>query len=262
MKLYQDELDRLLVRSRGRALDLSAMEHIDLSAAAVLLAHLSAGASWVPPRPLVVRSWLRRVGFNAALSRTPPPEGDSDSLLSFTRLENDADVAATLERLHHRAPAFLGDHLGFDRARCSRFVVVLAELCHNIPEHAEGPGWVAAHRYRFRGRNILKIAVADAGRGVRASYAGRYGTDLQAIEAAFEEHRSRHDDPGRGHGLRQVVKAVKEFGAKITVRSGTAKKAHVPEDMTGWSSVTGLADVPGTQVMIAVPQSPTVRPGG
>ncbi len=254
MNLYQDDLDSLLVQSRGRALDLSSAGRIDLSAAAVLLAHLSAGASWIPPRPLVVRSWLRRVGFNAALTRQPPPEGDSDSLLAFTRLENDADVSSTLERLHQRAPAFLGDHLGFDRAQCSRFVVVLAELCHNIPEHAEGPGWVAAHRYRFRGRNILKIAVADAGRGVRASYAGRYGTDREAIEAAFEEHRSRHDDPGRGHGLREVVKAVKGFGAKITVRSGTAKKAHVPEDMTGWSSVTGLAEVHGTQVMIAVPQ--------
>ncbi len=254
MKLYQDDLDRLLVQSRGRALDLSAAERIDLSAAAVLLAHLGAGASWLPPRPLVVRSWLRRVGFNAALERAPAPEGDSDSLLTFTRLERDADVSAMLERLHHRAPAFLGDHLGFDRAQSSRFVVVLAELCHNIPEHAEGPGWVAVHRYRFRGRNILKIAVADAGRGVRASYGDRYLTDREAIEAAFEEHRSRHDDPGRGHGLREVVKAVKGFGAKITVRSGTAKKAYVPESMTGWSSVTGLAAVPGTQVLIAVPQ--------
>lgn len=254
MNLYQDGLDALLVRARGRALDLSGCTRVDLSAAAVLLAHLASGAAWVPPRPLVVRSWLRRVGFSAALARTAPPEGDSDSLLPFTRVETDADVSAVLERLHRRAPAFLGEHLGFGRSECARFVVVLSELCHNVPEHAEGPGWVAAHRYRYRGRNILKIAVADAGRGLRASYGGRCAGDREAIERAFEEHRSRHDDPGRGHGIREVVKAVKGFGAKITVRSGTAKKAHVPEEMRGWARAEGLAEIRGTQVMIAVPE--------
>jgi hypothetical protein len=253
-RLSHDELDGQLVRSRGRVLDLSRVETVDLSAAAVLLVHLTTGGHWTEPRALVTRSWLRRVGFFAALAgEPPPPEGDSDALLVFTRIETDADVTALLDRVHKRAPQFLGEHLGFSALESAHFVILLAELCHNIPEHACGPGWVAAHRYRFRGRNILKIAVADAGRGLRASYGDRYASDADAIRAAFEEHRSRHDDPGRGHGVRQVVKTASEFGAKITVRSGEVKRAHVPEGMTGWSNVSGLQHVAGTQVLIAVP---------
>ncbi|MCE9581894.1 MAG: ATP-binding protein [Planctomycetes bacterium] len=254
MKLYQDDLDRLLVASRGAAVDLSRAEHVDLPVAAILLVHLHSGGAWIPPQTLVVRSWLRRVGFTAALEGGPPPERDSDSLLAFTRIETDADVAALLERLHGRAPEFLARHLHFTAKDAARFTITLAELCHNIPEHACGPGWVAIHRYKFRGRNILKIAVADAGRGVRASYGERFGSDLEAIKAAFEDHRSRHDDPGRGHGLREVVKAVKGFEGKITVRSGEAKKAHVSDGMLGWRSVSGLVSVPGTQVLISVPE--------
>ncbi len=252
----QDDVERALARAHGAALDLSAVPGLDLNAAALVLVHAASGRPWTPPAAAAPRSWLRRIGFEAALGGPPPGDDPSDVLLEFTRIEGDSSVAALLERVGRQASHLLRRDLRYTDADVARFTVALSELCHNIPEHAQSQGWAGIHRYRFRGRAIVKIAVVDTGIGARGSLAGKLepGSDLEAIEAAFLRNVSRHDDPGRGHGLREVRRLAERWGGKVTLRSGTAKLASVPEGMTGYARASGLAPLPGLQVLMSFPE--------
>jgi hypothetical protein len=251
----------MLVRARGGTLDLSPCAGLDLNAAALLLAAAAAGQPFLPPRSPDARHWLARIGFDAALAGRPAPAPSSDVLLEFTRIADDADVERLLARVYDHAGAMLRTFLGYSAADLGRFTVALAELCHNIPEHAGAPGWAAIHRYRDRGRNVVKIAVVDVGRGILGSLGERVGvrTDLEALDAALFKGVSRFDDPGRGHGLREVRRLAERWGAKLTLRSGTAKREVVPRGMKGIPRQYALAPVAGTQVLMSFPEASTGR---
>jgi len=255
-RVYQEDLERALLAAGSEPVDLSGAEALDLNALGILLVHLEAGGRWIPPASPAVRSWLARIGFDAARGGASAPPDHSDVLLGLTRIASDADVGELVERVRVRAASILRGQLGHDENDVRRFCVALSELCQNIPEHAESAGWAAIHRYVHLGRTVVKIAVVDGGRGVRASLAARrvFGSDLEALKAAFFENLSRHDDPGRGHGLRQVRRLAEKWGAKLTMRSGTAKVAVAPPGMRGIGKPEGLARVPGTQVLLAIPQ--------
>jgi anti-sigma regulatory factor (Ser/Thr protein kinase) len=255
-RLFHDDLEKALLRAGGGPVDLRGWEAVDLGASAVLLAHLRGGGGWTPPAD--ARNWLDRTGFDAAVaeadaSREPR---DSDVLLEWTKFDSEASIGPMLERVYRHASEFLVKHLGYAKDATGRFAVALAELCQNVPQHAEGPGWAAIHLYRPREGAVVKIAVTDAGRGVRASLGKRGGarSDLEALEAVFERHVSRFEDAGRGHGLRSVRRLAESWGAKLTLRSGTAKLSYVPRGMRGFPRSSGLARVAGTQVLMVIPR--------
>lgn len=218
-------------------------------------------------------SYLDRMGFfqAAAAVFAPPlptphraPRNESPVLLEVTPIASHGDVHTVVDRVQSRAGAILSRTLGYPQSAVVQFSVMLSEVCQNIVEHAEAPGWVAAQSYNWTkrlGRRVVVIAVSDLGRGFRASlhdeHSERFGdrwNDVTALEAAFLMGLTRFPDTGRGQGIQQIRKQVGRWDGLFSVRSGTARIADSPS----WSSAPplqeGLAPFPGAQINIILPE--------
>ena len=219
-----------------------------------------------------VVAYLARMGFFAHASacfevhgpaRRPRAEGPSDVLLEITPIHSHADVHSIVDMVNARGIAILTRQLNYPVREAMQFSVVLSEVCQNIIEHAEADGWVATQTYQWTkrlGRPVVTIAVMDLGIGFSASlapahaarHAGKW-TDATALEAAFLHGQTRFHDPGRGQGLQQIRKNVGRWDGRISIRSGTARIADVPE----WDDIQpleeGLPFLPGAQIGIVLP---------
>lgn len=225
------------------------------------------------PNQPEVTGYLDRMGFSEAArrvfefgtgSRWRRRPGPSDVLLEVTPVTKNSDVHEVVERVQARAGAILSKTLKYPASAVVQFSVILSEVCQNIIEHAEGPGWVAAQAYNWKrrlGRQVAVIAVADIGRGFCASledeHAARFGErwgDVAALEAAFLLGLTRFPDTGRGQGIQQIRKQVARWDGLLSIRSGTARIADTP----GWSSKPpieeGLRAFPGAQINIILPE--------
>ena len=218
-----------------------------------------------------VKGYLGRMGFFqaakgiflAGTSFPRQPSGPSEVLLEITPITQNSDVHDVVERIQAAAGAILSNTLGYPQTSVVQFSVILSEVCQNILEHAEAPGWVAAQSYNWLkrlGRHGVIISVADLGRGFRGSlsdehsarFADRWG-DVTALEAAFIHGLTRFPDSGRGQGIQQIRKQVRRWGGLISIRSGTARIADVPEWFDAPPLEEGLSDFPGTQINILLP---------
>jgi hypothetical protein len=125
---------------------------------------------------------------------------------------------------------------------------------------------VAVQTYSFRkrlGRRVVVIAVCDAGVGFRSSlesapghaHDDRWG-DARALESAVVHavSRFRHGDAGRGQGLAGIRRFITRWNGKLTVRSGTARIALVPDWDEDAPMREGLPFFPGAQVQIMIPE--------
>ena len=219
-----------------------------------------------------VKSYLGRMGFFQAAegifaAGTPFPRrspGESDVLLEITPITTNSDVHDVVERVQKRAGAILSNTLGHPQSSVVQFSVILSEVCQNILEHAEAPGWVAAQSYNWSkrlGRHVVIISVVDLGRGFRGSlsdehsarFADRWG-DVTALEAAFIHGLTRFPDSGRGQGIQQIRKQVRRWDGLISIRSGTARIADVPKWFDAPPLEEELSDFPGTQINIVLPE--------
>ena len=141
--------------------------------------------------------------------------------------------------------------------------MALSEGCQNIVEHAGVGGWVAVQTYNWKrrlGRQVVAIAVADAGMGFRksleATQATRWGDrwgDAAALEAAVFQGMSRFSDPGRGQGLAGMRRYVERWHGKMSLRSGTAMLSIVPEWDNDVPIRDGIPSFPGSQVLLIIP---------
>ncbi len=219
-----------------------------------------------------VKSYLNRMGFfqaaegifAAGTSFPRRSSGRSDVLLEITPITTNSDVHDVVDRVQTRAGAILSKTLGYPQTSVVQFSVILSEVCQNILEHAEAPGWVAAQSYNWSkrlGRHVVIISVADLGRGFRGSlsdehsarFADRWG-DVTALEAAFIHGLTRFPDSGRGQGIQQIRKQVRRWDGLISIRSGTARIADVPQWFEAPPLEEGLSDFPGTQINIVLPE--------
>ena len=219
-----------------------------------------------------VLGYLARMGFFAAAdgvfdmdARAPrrTASGESDVLLEITPITTNSDVHEVVDRVQGRAGHILSRTLRYSPSAVVQFSVILSEVCQNILEHAEAPGWVAAQAYRWQkrlGRHVLVIAVADLGRGFRGSLAGehsaRFGDrwgDATALEAAFIHGLTRFPDSGRGQGIQQIRKQVRRWDGVISIRSGRARIADVPAWDDTPPLTDGMEDFPGTAITIILP---------
>ena len=219
-----------------------------------------------------VSSYLGRMGFFQAAQGifapgTPFPRrspGESEVLLEVTPIMTNSDVHDVVDRVQKRAGAILSNTLGYPQTAVVQFSVILSEVCQNILEHAEGPGWVAAQSYNWSkrlGRHVVIISVVDLGRGFRGSlsdehsarFADRWG-DVTALEAAFIHGLTRFPDSGRGQGIQQIRKQVRRWDGLISIRSGTARIADVPEWFDAPPLEEGLSEFPGSQINIVLPE--------
>ncbi len=219
-----------------------------------------------------VKSYMGRMGFFRAAEgvfalRSPPARrsrGESDVLLEITPVATNSDVHEVVDRVQQRAGAILSRTLGYPPSSVVQFSVILSEVCQNIIEHAEAPGWVAAQSYNWSkrlGRHVVIISVSDLGIGFRGSladehsarFADRWG-DATALEAAFIHGLTRFPDSGRGQGIQQIRKQVRRWDGLISIRSGSARIADVPDWFDSPPMEEGLADFPGTQINVILPE--------
>ena len=223
------------------------------------------------PESTEVRGYLSRMGFfNSAQEvfeiegqRGRDSNGDSDVLLEVTSIAGNADVHDVVDRVQQRAGVILTSKLGYSVTSVVQFSVILSEVCQNIIEHAEAPGWVAAQAYNWKhrlGRFVVVISVMDLGRGFRGSlsdeHSSRYGdrwSDATALEAAFLHGLTRFSDSGRGQGIQQIRRQVRRWDGAITIRSGTARIGQVPAWDDSPPLVDGMEPFPGSQIAIVLP---------
>jgi anti-sigma regulatory factor (Ser/Thr protein kinase) len=225
----------------------------------------------LPESPEVV-SYLARMGFlrhaEGLFEIHPPargrrPGGSSSVLLEITPVNSHEDVHGVIEHVQERAGAILTQNLGYSQMDSGMFSMVLSEVCQNIIEHAESGGWVGIQTYNWArrlGRQVVVIAVMDLGIGFRGSlareHAPRFGdrwSDSTALEAAFIHGVTRFRDPGRGQGLKQIRSRIGRWGGKISIRSGTARIADIPDWDDAPPMEQGLAPFPGSQILIVLP---------
>jgi len=195
-------------------------------------------------------------------SRQKTRNQESDVLLEIMSIERSNDIHTIVGTVRDRAQAVLATHLRYDDRAINGFIVALSEVCQNIIEHSENRGFVGIQKYRFQGmnRNVVKIAVMDAGIGFRKSLSGRFKlrSDLEAIEKALLHGASRYEDEGRGHGLAAVRRFVEQWQGKISIRSGTARRAIIPIWSRGREQERGLTRFPGAQINIMLPEIQTL----
>jgi anti-sigma regulatory factor (Ser/Thr protein kinase) len=225
------------------------------------------------PEQADVQGYMARMGFFEAAGElfdfgTRPPRrsgGASDVLLEISPIERNADIHEVVDRVQRSAGAILTNTLKLPPTAVVQFSVILSEVCQNVLEHAEAPGWVGAQAYNWQrrlGRHVLILAVADVGRGFRGSlqdqHSARFGdrwSDATALEAAFLHGLTRFPDSGRGQGIQQMRRQVRRWNGAISIRSGGARIADVPD----WSDAPpmreSMARFPGSQIHIVLPGS-------
>jgi len=190
--------------------------------------------------------------------------GESSVLLEITPVSGSGDVHDVVERIQQKAQAILANELNIDNKVTMGFAMTLSEVCQNIVEHAGRGGWVAVQTYRWQkrlGRRVVVIAVCDAGLGFRQSLESAPGwrrsdrwDDAMALEEAVIRGVSRFRDPGRGQGLAGVRKFLGRWEGKLSVRSGTARIAITPSWDEDVPLTERLANFPGAQVQITIPE--------
>ena len=219
-----------------------------------------------------VRNYLDRMDFFEAAAKIFEPDvttgkrvaGESEVLLEVTSIMTNSDVHEVVDRVQKRAGAILSKTLSYPPTSVVQFSVILSEVCQNIIEHADAPGWVTAHSYNWSkrlGRQVVVISLADLGRGFRGSlaeehsahFADRWG-DATALEAAFIHGLTRFPDSGRGQGIQQIRKQVRRWDGLISIRSGTARISDVPNWYDEPPLEEGLSDFPGAQINIILPE--------
>ncbi len=190
---------------------------------------------------------------------------DSDVLLEVTPIARSEDVHAIVDRVKDRATHILTTKLNLEPRATMSFTVTLSEACQNIVEHAGRGGWVMVQRYNWSkrrvGRDVVQIAVCDAGVGFRRSLetsraralADRWD-DATALESGVINGVSRLQDPGRGQGLKGIRGYVHRFDGKLSVRSGTARIAMIPEWEDDVPRKENLPPFPGAQLQVIIPK--------
>jgi len=265
------ESDRVLFDARHvRWVDPNGMVSL-LCAGRASIARTGRPASFQLPENADTAGYMARMGFFRAaeeifeFDQRPPrrPSGDTAVLLEIMPITTNSDVHEVVERVQSSAGTILSRTLHYPATAVVPFSVILSEVCQNILEHAEAPGWVAAqvyNRQRRLGRHVLVLSVADMGRGFKASltpeHSARFGdrwSDATALEAAFIHGVTRFPDSHRGQGIQQIRKQVRRWDGALSIRSGSARIADVPEWDDQPPMAQNLEPFPGSQISILLP---------
>jgi anti-sigma regulatory factor (Ser/Thr protein kinase) len=235
--------------------------------------------SFAPPEADDTLSYWARTGFFRHAEQLydfgrPVPRGraagESSVLLEITAIRQAGDVHDIVGQIQERSQAILHDQLGLDTRATIRFSMALSEACQNVVEHAGRGGWVAVQTYTWKkrlGRRVVVIAVCDAGIGFRHSLESNHARprgdrwdDGMALEQAVLRNVSRFTDKGRGQGLAGIRSFVSKWDGKLSVRSGTARIALVPEWDDDPALLESLPPFPGAQVQITIPAAAPKSP--
>jgi anti-sigma regulatory factor (Ser/Thr protein kinase) len=189
---------------------------------------------------------------------------ESNVLLPITPVTGSEDVHQVVGHIQQKAAQIIATELKLDPKAIVGFAMTLSEVCQNIIEHAGQGGWVMVQTYTWRkrlDRRVVVIAVCDAGAGFRSSLESASHRslpdrwdDAAALESAVMRGVSRFRDPGRGQGLAGVRKYIGRWEGKLSVRSGTARIAIVPEWDDDAPLLEQLPYFPGAQIQVTIPE--------
>ncbi|MFI5230366.1 MAG: ATP-binding protein [Gemmatimonadales bacterium] len=190
--------------------------------------------------------------------------GESNVLLEITPIAKSDDIHTIVGQVQERLKRIIQDELKLETKAVLGFTMTLSEVCQNIIEHAGQGGWVAVQTYRWTkrlGRRVVVIAVCDAGLGFRRSLESSPGhlpsarwDDATALEEAVIRGVSRFRERGRGQGLAGARNYVGRWQGKLSVRSGTARIAIVPNWDDDVPLAEGLPQFPGAQLQVIIPE--------
>jgi anti-sigma regulatory factor (Ser/Thr protein kinase) len=230
--------------------------------------------SFTGPEDENVASYWSRLAFYRHAERVfelhgfvprPKAAGESDVLLEITPITKSDDVHEVVGRIQEKAKQILTVGLHLDPKATMGFAMTLSESCQNIIEHAGQGGWVAVQKYSWRkrlGRNVVVIAVTDAGQGFRHSLESSparklsdHWDDAKALEQAVMNGQSRHAQAGRGQGLKGVRRFLSRWNGRLSIRSGTARITEGSGELAADIPMEkGLAPFPGAQVQVVIPE--------
>ena len=226
----------------------------------------------IPENEDTASYWSRASFFKHAeglfdiTGRPPRARGGSESsvLLEVTPISQTQDIHTVVTNIQLRSQTILQEKLHLESKVTMRFTMALSEVCQNVIEHAGTGGWVAVQAYKWQqrlGRWVVVIAVCDAGMGFRKSLESSQGPrssdrwdDGLALEETVLGGVSRFRDPGRGQGLAGVKKFIGQWNGKLSIRSGTARIAIIPEWDEDEALKKDLAPFPGAQVQLTIPE--------
>lgn len=231
-------------------------------------------ADFAPPEDESVASYWARSNFYRYAEELYTMRGtvprprvaqDSDVLLEMTPIARSEDVHAVVDRVKDRATHILTTKLDLEPRATMGFAMTLSEACQNIVEHAGRGGWVMVQTYNWAkrrvGRDVVQIAVCDAGVGFRRSLEtsraralSERWDDAIALESGVMNSVSRFSDPGRGQGLKGMRGYVHRVDGKLSIRSGRARLALNPEWEDDVPRQDALSPFVGTQLQVIIPK--------
>lgn len=183
---------------------------------------------------------LAKVGVDARLP-TVRERDLGNQLLELHRF----DPTDSEELADHLRNA-IADHSG-SASDAGNFYAGVSEALENVVEHSGvHGGWAAMQTMAPTGVPEITFAVADVGRGLRASLGSRYEVedDAEAIDLAFTEGVSGTGEHNRGEGLPDLHKRVRERGGILRVWTGLA--AGTSQRYGPIKCRSADADYPGT----------------
>jgi hypothetical protein len=202
-----------------------------------------------PYRPLAARA--------SPAGREVGPSRSSDVLLEITRVAQSDDVNKTIDAVKGRT-GDLEPHLRYKEEATRAFLAALDRILQNIVDHSQTTGLVAIRKYiKKNDKNTVKVAVMDLGTGFKGSLSvrlgpryGRQWSDMAALEEAALNGVSGRPEAGRGRGLATVINFAQQWGVQLSIRTGTAKLAFLPEDII--RRETGLPEFPGVRISLVL----------
>jgi len=212
----------------------------------------------VPPDDFETASYLAFMNFNdhisslASLSNewtTVSSQVQSDVLVKITNIGSDCNFQ------EESLGIILNNQLNFSEEEVTSYTTVVSELCHNIVDHSEDTGYLAAQRYmnHSTGRRFVMIAVGDLGIGMRSALKKRYDeaegwSHYDAIVKALQKEATSSLTGDRGLGLHKVHEITKKYSGSLRIRSGDA--SFYFRNNRAYCFNPGF--FPGVQVMISL----------
>ncbi len=194
------------------------------------------------------------------LRKSVARDSRNSTMIEITKIENNNDISATMERILNQTSSILETELNYDSNDITSFVTLLSELLSNIPRHSKAYGYICAQTYRYprSSKRYVSVCVSDKGIGMRKSYEESdylhitKCTNEKALTLAVLEGRSSKKRGGNGYkGIKEITE---KFKGSLYVRSGDAdieifhKKGEMMERRKH------LSELFGTQVEIKLPQ--------
>lgn len=184
---------------------------------------------FVPPQKQTVRNYMSRMHLKECLGRVC-----SEVLLPSVNEADTGNRLFELQRFEEGGGDDLAERVfnamrsadGCSLADAASFFKGISEVVNNVAEHSgAGGGWAAMQVMpNAASDGLITFAVADAGHGLEITLSRSHWVDgsVDAMEKAFQRAVSGTNIAGRGTGLDDLHRRVKQHQGQLLAWSGSA----------------------------------------